>query len=159
MRRLLSSGTAKPSSCSQARKARNPAIDIGQIEGGFMQGIGYLLTEDVVYQPDAPNQGALSSTNTWRYKIPAITTVPLDFRVHLFPRSMAAHVPEEPNTLFSSKEVGEPPVVLANAAFFAGKAAVRSARVQGGLSPVFEMPAPATVQTVSLACAVSDWRD
>ena len=132
-------------------KSLNPAIDIGQIEGAFVQGLGYLFTEYLVYQPDGPKVGQLNTVNTWRYKPPAITTIPLEMNVHLFPRELASHVPENPNTLFSSKEVGEPPLVLAIAAFFALKAAVRASREDRDLDPLFEMSAPATVQEVRRA--------
>ncbi|RED48528.1 molybdopterin cofactor-binding domain-containing protein [Aestuariispira insulae] len=135
-------------------KSLNPAIDVGQIEGAFVQGIGYVLTEDLVFQPEGENAGRLNTVNTWRYKPPAITTIPLEMNVHLFPRELAAHVPENPNTLFSSKEVGEPPLVLANTVFFALKRAIRTSRIDRGLSPYFDLDAPATVQAVQTACEV-----
>jgi xanthine dehydrogenase/oxidase len=81
----------------------------------------------------------LNTTNTWRYKPPAVTTIPLDMNVHLFPRNLAKNIPDAVNELFSSKEVGEPPLVLANSVFFAVKAAVRASRLErnlSGLSPV-----------------------
>lgn len=135
-------------------KSLNPAIDIGQVEGAFVQGLGYVLTEQMVFQPDGPEIGRLNTVNTWRYKPPAITTIPLEMNVHLFPRERAEHVPEDPNTLFSSKEVGEPPMVLANAAFFAVKSAIRASRVERNLDPLFPMNAPATVQEVRRATAI-----
>ena len=64
----------------------NPAIDIGQVEGAFVQGIGYLLTEKLVFEPDGEEKGRLNTTNTWRYKIPAVTTIPLEMNTYLFPR-------------------------------------------------------------------------
>jgi xanthine dehydrogenase/oxidase len=76
--------------------------------------------------------------------------------VHLFPRNLPSvqGIPEDPNDIFSAKEVGEPPLVLANSVFFAVKAAVRASRVERGLSGLFRMDAPATVQEVSQACEV-----
>jgi xanthine dehydrogenase/oxidase len=129
----------------------NPAVDIGQIEGAFVQGIGYLLTEQVTYQTDPSREdfGRLNSDNTWRYKPPAITTIPIEMNVHFFPRYDV--VPPDPNELFSSKEVGEPPLVLATSVFFAVKNAIRASRVERGLSPIFELEAPATVQEVRRA--------
>jgi xanthine dehydrogenase/oxidase len=132
----------------------NPAIDIGQVEGAFVQGIGYLLTEKLVFEPEGPEKGRLNTDNTWRYKPPAITTIPLEMNVHLFPRDIP-NVPENPNDLFSSKEVGEPPLVLANSVFFAIKDAVRASRLERNLSGLFRMDAPATVQEVRRACEVS----
>ena len=133
----------------------NPAIDIGQIEGAFVQGIGYLLTENLVFEPDGLERGRLNTTNTWRYKPPAVTTIPLEMNVHLFPRNLASNIPDDANELFSSKEVGEPPLVLANSVYFAVKHAVRASRLERNLSGLFQMNAPATVQEVRRACEVS----
>ena len=96
----------------------------------------------------------MNAGNTWEYKLPATTTIPLEMNVYLFPRELASHVPENPNLLFSSKEVGEPPLVLANAAFIATKSAVRASRVERCLHPLFGMDAPATVQEVRRVCEV-----
>ena len=130
----------------------NPAIDIGQVEGAFVQGIGYVLTEKLVFEPDGDEQGRLNTDNTWRYKPPATSTIPLQMNTHLFPRNLASSVPDEPYLLFSAKEVGEPPLVLANSVFFAVKAAVRASRLERGLSGLFRLDAPATVQEVQRAC-------
>ena len=75
----------------------NPAIDIGQVEGAFVQGIGYLMTEKLVFEPDGPDRGRLNTTNTWRYKIPAVTTIPLEMNMYLFPRNLpSVRDPREP---------------------------------------------------------------
>lgn len=133
----------------------NPALDIGQVEGAFVQGIGYVLTEDLVFQPEGtPDEGRLNTTNTWRYKPPAVTTIPLEFNTHLFPRSLAAAVPENPADVLSSKEVGEPPLVLATSVFLAVKDAIRASRLERGLDGLFRFDAPATVQEVRRACAL-----
>ena len=139
-------------------KSLNPAIDIGQIEGAFIQGVGYILTENITYQPDNAGSipaGTLVSGNTWRYKPPAISTVPSEMNVWLFPRELAKDVPENPNDLFSSKEVGEPPMVLANSVFFAIKSAVRASRKERKLPANFQMTSPASVQTITQACEVN----
>jgi xanthine dehydrogenase/oxidase len=133
----------------------NPALDIGQVEGAFVQGVGYLLTENLVFQEDGPEKGRLNTANTWRYKPPAITTIPLEMNVHLFPRDRVSFIPENPNEIFSAKEVGEPPLVLANSVFFAVKAAVRESRLERKLSGLFRLDAPATVQEVRRACEVT----
>lgn len=132
----------------------NPAIDIGQVEGAFVQGLGYVLTEELVYEPGGDSRGRLNTLNTWTYKPPATATIPLQLNTYLFPRD-TADVPENPNELFSSKEVGEPPLVLASTVFFAIKYAVRASRVERGLDGLFRMDAPATVQEVRRACAVT----
>jgi xanthine dehydrogenase/oxidase len=135
----------------------NPAIDIGQVEGAFVQGVGYLLTEKLVFQEEGPEIGRLNTTNTWRYKVPAVSTIPLSLNTHLFPRDSlsVADIPEDPNDIFSAKEVGEPPLVLANSVFFAIKAAIRASRLERNLDGLFRFDAPATVQEVRRACEVS----
>ncbi|WP_150244226.1 molybdopterin cofactor-binding domain-containing protein [Nocardiopsis quinghaiensis] len=130
----------------------NPALDVGQIEGGFVQGLGYLLTEHLPRETAGKERGRLNSTNTWRYKPPATSTIPLRMNTHLFPREKAASVPDNPNDLMSSKEIGEPPLVLASSVFFAVKSAVRAARLENGLDGLFRFDAPATVQEVRRAC-------
>lgn len=135
----------------------NPALDIGQVEGAFVQGIGYLTSEKLVFQDDGPEIGRLTTDNTWRYKPPATTSIPLELNTHLFPRNSlsVADIPPDPNDIFSAKEVGEPPLVLANSVFFAIKAAIRASRLERGLSGLFRFDAPATVQEVRRACEVS----
>jgi xanthine dehydrogenase/oxidase len=135
----------------------NPAIDIGQVEGAYVQGLGYLLSEKLVFEPDGDERGRLNTTNTWRYKIPATTTIPLEMNTYLFPRDLPSveAIPEDSNEIFSAKEVGEPPLVLANSAFFAIKAAIRASRLERKLDGLFQFDAPATVQEVRRACEVS----
>jgi xanthine dehydrogenase/oxidase len=86
-----------------------------------------------------------------------VTTIPLELNTRLFPRNLksVAAIPEDPNEIFSAKEVGEPPLVLANSVFFAIKAAIRASRLERKLSGLFRFDAPATVQEVRRACEVS----
>ena len=132
----------------------NPAIDIGQVEGAFVQGLGYVLSEQVIFQPDGPNKGALNTDNTWRYKMPATTSIPIEFNVDLFPRSDDQGIPQNPRDLYSSKEVGEPPLVLASTAYFAVKRAILAARKDRGKDGWFYLEVPATVQRIREACLV-----
>ena len=84
-------------------RSLNPAIDIGQIEGGFVQGMGWLTTEELVFD----DQGRLRTHAPSTYKIPCASDVPEDFRVALFSS------PGNPaNTIYRSKAVGEPPLML-----------------------------------------------
>ncbi len=137
-------------------KSLNPAIDIGQIEGAFVMGIGNVLTEKVVWEPNGtPNPaGMLNTPNTWTYKPPCAATIPIDFRVDLFPREDASEVPENPNLMMSSKGVGEPPLVLANTVFFAVKHAILAARRDRGHHEWFEMESPALVEEIRKLCLV-----
>ena len=84
-------------------------IDRGQIEGGFVQGLGWLTTEELVYGDD----GKLLTHAPSTYKIPVASDVPEDFRVELF------HAENREDTVYRSKAVGEPPVMLAISVFCA----------------------------------------
>lgn len=142
----------------------NPAIDVGQIEGGFVQGLGHVLTEELVYQPDGPSRGALTSLNTMDYKPPAPATIPLELNVDLFPRDDHPDLGTNPDLRLpdsesapppvSSKGVGEPPLVLAATVYFAVKHAVLAARRDRGHDEWFRLDTPATVQRVREACLV-----
>ncbi|MEM0912348.1 MAG: molybdopterin cofactor-binding domain-containing protein, partial [Pseudomonadota bacterium] len=94
----------------------NEAIDIGQIEGGFIQGMGWLTTEDLVWN----EKGVLTSNNLATYKIPAIGDTPETFNVRLFGR------PNNENSIYHSKAVGEPPFMLAISVWCAIKDAISS---------------------------------
>jgi len=120
----------------------NPAVDIGQIEGAFVMGLGYFLTEEVVHS----DTGELLSNGTWEYKPPCSHDIPIDFTVSL--------LKDAPNPLgvLRSKATGEPPYAIANSAFFAVKSAVAAARSELGLTGHFEMAQPATVSCVQQAC-------
>ena len=113
----------------------NPAIDIGQIEGGFVQGMGWLTTEQLVWN----RQGMLTTHAPRTYKIPATGDVPRHFKVDLWPE------PNREDTVFGSKAVGEPPLMLAISVFEAIRDAIGAAR--GGASPV-ALAAPATAENV-----------
>lgn len=95
----------------------NPAIDIGQVEGAFIQGMGWLTTEELVWN----DKGKLLTNGPASYKIPAIADMPSDLRVKLVENRKN---PED--TVFHSKAVGEPPFMLGIAAWCAIKDAVAS---------------------------------
>ncbi len=94
----------------------NPAIDIGQIEGGFVQGMGWLTTEELIYD----ERGRLLTHAPSTYKIPVASDVPVDFRVELFDNA------NREDTIYRSKAVGEPPLMLAISAFAAIADAIHS---------------------------------
>ena len=98
-------------------RSLNPEIDIGQIEGGFVQGMGWLTTEELVYS----DEGRLLTTGPATYKIPAVSDCPPDLRVELLPNS-----PNREATIFHSKAVGEPPLMLGIAVWSALRDAVSS---------------------------------
>ena len=122
-----------------AGKSINPAIDMGQIEGGFIQGVGWLTTEELWWDHD----GRLRTHAPSTYKIPVARDLPPDFRVRILER--AANREE---TIHRSKAVGEPPLMLANAVWFALKDAVGAA-VDHRVVP--RLCAPATPEAVLMA--------
>jgi len=120
----------------------NPAIDIGQIEGAFAQGYGLFMMEQMMHSPD----GVLLTRGPGAYKIPGFGDMPSEFNVSLLRGA------PNPKAVFSSKAVGEPPLFLAASVFFAVKEAIRSARVERGLSKKFTLDAPATAERIRMAC-------
>ena len=111
----------------------NPAIDIGQIEGGFVQGMGWLTTEQLVWN----DKGLLSTHAPSTYKIPATGDIPEHFRVNLWPE------PNREDNVFGSKAVGEPPFMLAISVLEALKEAIAAAR-----PGTVNLEAPATAEHV-----------
>jgi xanthine dehydrogenase large subunit len=120
----------------------NPAIDIGQIEGGFVQGMGWLTTEELVYD----EQGALLTHAPSTYKIPVAGDVPADFRVALLDNS------NREDTIYRSKAVGEPPLMLAISVFAAIADAIHSVRPGNGV----KLDAPATPEAILKAIGPVD---
>jgi xanthine dehydrogenase large subunit len=115
----------------------NPAIDTGQIEGAFIQGMGWLTTEELVWKQDGPQRGRLMTQAPQTYKIPTARDVPERFNVWLYDNVNAA-----PN-VHGSKAVGEPPFMLAISVFLAIRDAVGSC----GAGQV-KLRAPATAEAV-----------
>ena len=109
----------------------NPAIDLGQIEGGFVQGMGWLTTEELVW--DA--KGVLATHAPSTYKIPTSGDVPAHFKVDFWPE------PNREDNVFGSKAVGEPPFMLAISVWEALRDAVAAARP--GVPVVLDAPATA----------------
>ncbi|XP_070462907.1 aldehyde oxidase 2-like isoform X2 [Equus przewalskii] len=121
----------------------NPAIDIGQIEGSFTQGMGLYTTEELKYFPE----GVLYSRGPDDYKIPTITDVPEEFNVSLLPSS------QTPLTIYSSKGLGESGMFLGSSVFFAIADAVATARRERDIAEDFTVRSPATPERVRMACA------
>ena len=113
----------------------NPAIDIGQIEGGFVQGMGWLTTEQLVWN----GSGVLSTHAPSTYKIPATGDIPEHFKIELWP------APNREDNVFGSKAVGEPPFMLAISVYEALRDAVAACRPT--LQHV-QLTAPATAEHV-----------
>ena len=123
-----------------AGKSLNPAIDIGQVEGAFIQGMGWLTTEELWWNP----AGKLMTHAPSTYKIPGVSDCPEEFRVRLFENSNVE------DSIHRSKAVGEPPLLLPFSVFFAIRDAVSSV---GGHKVNPPLNAPATSEAILNAIA------
>lgn len=117
----------------------NPAIDLGQVEGGFVQGLGWLTMEELWWD----DAGRLRTHAPSTYKIPTARDVPADFRV-----ALTRTTPAQEHTIHRSKAVGEPPLMLGIAGYLALKDAVAAAADHA--VPV-HLDAPATPERVLFA--------
>jgi len=111
-------------------KSLNPAIDLGQIEGGFLQGVGWLTTEELIWDSD----GRLKTHAPSTYKIPACSDRPAAWRVAFY-----ADGENSEDTIHKSKAVGEPPLMLAISSWLALSDAL--AGIKGAAYPALDAPA------------------
>jgi xanthine dehydrogenase large subunit len=118
----------------------SPLIDVGQIEGGFVQGVGWLTLEELRWdETDGPHRGRLATQAASTYKIPSFSELPEQFNVHLFQRAT------ESGVVYGSKAVGEPPLMEA----FSVREALRQAA--GAFGPPgyeVELACPSTPEAV-----------
>jgi xanthine dehydrogenase/oxidase len=126
-----------------AAKSLNPAVDIGQAEGAFMMGLGYLLLEDAKL---CDKTGAYPHDGTWEYKIPTVQDVPRVFNVELI------HNDKFKDGVLSSKASGEPPLCVAPCLTSAIRQCIVSARKDAGLGGYPELTVPWTCDKIALAC-------
>jgi xanthine dehydrogenase/oxidase len=133
-------------------KTINSGLDYGQIEGGFVQGIGNVTSEQTYHAKD----GKLLADGTWNYKIPCSKSIPIEFNVDLldYIPSPDAKTPLDDYGIRSAKSTGEPPLVLESSVFFAIKHAILAAREDAGSLDWFELESPATVERIQAACLV-----
>ncbi|BDH57326.1 xanthine dehydrogenase molybdopterin binding subunit [Tsukamurella sp. PLM1] len=118
----------------------SPLIDLGQIEGGFVQGAGWLTLEDLRWdESDGPTRGRLLTQSASTYKLPSFSEMPPDFRVALLDK---AH---EDGAVYGSKAVGEPPLMLA---FSVREALRQAAAAFGPPATSVELASPATPEAV-----------
>ncbi len=122
-----------------AGKSINPAIDKGQIEGAYVQGMGWLTMEECIWD----KKGKFLTHGPSTYKIPVAGDVPEHFKVTLFDGSNVKPTP------FNSKAVGEPPFMLALSTFFALRDAVSASADH---KTVVHMSAPATPEKILMSC-------
>jgi xanthine dehydrogenase molybdopterin binding subunit len=117
----------------------NPGIDMGQVEGGFIQGVGWCTTEEIKWD----SKGNLMTHSPDTYKIPTVQDIPKDFRVKLLEGA-----PNPVGTIRRSKAIGEPPFMLALSVWLAIKDAI-SAVGNHKIEPEFSLPA--TNETILLS--------
>jgi xanthine dehydrogenase large subunit len=120
-------------------KSLNPAIDLGQIEGAFVQGMGWLTSEELWWDRD----GKLKTHGPSTYKIPGSRDVPPVFNARIL-----ADAPNREETVFRSKAVGEPPLMLAISVFLAIRDAIAAAGPKGA---AVKLDAPATPERILMA--------
>jgi xanthine dehydrogenase large subunit len=119
-----------------AGRSLNPAIDRGQIEGGFIQGAGWLTSEELYWD----DRGRLRTHAPSTYKIPSVSDWPIESHVHLLENH-----PNREDSIFRSKAVGEPPLMLGISVFHALRDAVAAA---AGPEAASRLRAPATPEAV-----------
>ncbi|KAK1272258.1 Indole-3-acetaldehyde oxidase [Acorus gramineus] len=132
----------------------NPAVDLGQIEGAFVQGIGFFIHEEYL----SNSEGLVVSDGTWNYKVPTVDTIPRQFNVEVL---NSGHHKER---VLSSKASGEPPLLLASSIHCAMREAIREARKEfasyggfKGSSPTpFHLEVPATMPVVKELCGLDN---
>jgi xanthine dehydrogenase large subunit len=120
-------------------KSLNPAIDMGQIEGGFVQGTGWLTSEELWWN----SGGELKTHAPSTYKIPTCSDLPVDFRVEMLESSA-----NREKTIHRSKAVGEPPLMLSLSVFHAIRDAIASVDNHRSIP---QLTAPATPEAVLMA--------
>lgn len=132
-------------------QSMNPAVDLGQIEGAFVQGLGFFMLEEYATNSD----GMVVADGTWTYKIPTIDTIPKQFNVEVL---NSGH---NQKRILSSKASGEPPLLLAASVHCATRAAIKEARKQlkswgavEGTDLAFELDVPATMPVVKQLCGL-----
>ncbi|MFE0101835.1 xanthine dehydrogenase molybdopterin binding subunit [Streptomyces sp. NPDC059009] len=118
----------------------SPMIDIGQVEGGFVQGAGWLTLEDLRWDTgEGPHRGRLQTQAASTYKLPSFSEMPEEFNVHLLENAT------EEGAVYGSKAVGEPPLMLA----FSVREALRQAAAAFGPAGVsVDLASPATPEAV-----------
>jgi xanthine dehydrogenase large subunit len=122
-----------------AGKAINPAIELGQIEGGFVQGAGWLTMEEVNWK----SNGQITTHSPSTYKIPAVSDMPEKFNVEIFKKGKNVE-----NVINKSKTTGEPPLMNAMSVFFAIKNAIASV---SNYHLIPELNAPATPERILMS--------
>ncbi|KAJ5133771.1 MFS general substrate transporter [Penicillium atrosanguineum] len=124
----------------------NPAIDYGQIEGAYVQGQGLFTTEESLWHRAS---GQIFTRGPGNYKIPGFRDIPQIFNVSLLKDVEWENL----RTIQRSRGIGEPPLFMGSAAFFAIRDALNAARKQWGVTDVLSLVSPATPERIRVSCA------
>jgi len=124
----------------------NPSIDYGQIEGAFVQGQGLFTTEESLWQRST---GGIFTKGPGNYKIPGFRDIPQVFNVSLLKDVQWENL----RTIQRSRGVGEPPLFMGSAVFFAIRDALKAARKEFGETGVLHLQSPATPERIRISCA------
>lgn len=124
----------------------NPAIDYGQIEGAFVQGLGLFTMEESLWHRGS---GQIFTRGPGAYKIPGFRDIPQEFNVSLLKDVNWENL----RTIQRSRGVGEPPLFMGSAVFFAIRDALKAARKQWGEEELLSLISPATVERIRISCA------
>lgn len=145
-------------------ESMSPGIDIGQIEGGFVMGLGYWLTENLVYDNKT---GELLTNRSWNYKPPGAKDIPIDFRVNFLKKSSNPFGVLRSKSkssikfdffyfrkfiIISHTAVGEPPLCMSVVILFALRHAMDAARRDSGIvnDEYYDLGAPSTCERLFL---------
>lgn len=129
-----------------AGRSMNPFVDVGQVEGAFIMGLGLYTSEKVKFDPST---GQKLSNGTWEYKPPTALDIPADLRVTLLPNA------KQPYGVLGSKATGEPPLCLSYTVVSALRKAITAFRAENGDDSWFQMDTPLTVEAVQRLCGVN----
>ncbi|RXG57174.1 Xanthine dehydrogenase [Armadillidium vulgare] len=126
-------------------RSLNPSVDVGQVEGAFLMGLGLFTSEEVKYNPET---GQRLSNSTWEYKPPSALDIPVDFRVSLLPKG------DNEGGVLGSKATGEPPLCMSYSVVTALRQAITSKRLDDGKTEWFEIDVPLTVERIHELCEI-----
>jgi xanthine dehydrogenase/oxidase len=124
----------------------NPAIDYGQIEGAFVQGLGLFTIEESLWHRAS---GQIFTRGPGAYKIPGFRDIPQEFNVSLLKDVNWENL----RTIQRSRGVGEPPLFMGSCVFFAIRDALKAARKEWGVEDVLNLRSPATPERIRISCA------